>query len=129
MMRAALTDGVAKQSDAACPDVARDEHAAIAHVAAIVDGLSAGRRAQVEHPLARLGVNGERHELRRFVLHEETARRRACRSGLPLRRRAARPERAPCSRTRRRPQRAPSRTSSRVVRSRLARSVSGAGRC
>jgi hypothetical protein len=71
MTHTSLADGIAKQSDAACPDVARDEHTAIAHVAAHHHGLSAGRGTQVEHALTRLGVNGERHELRRFVLHEK----------------------------------------------------------
>ena len=62
---------VAKQRDAPCSDVARDQHTAVAHVAAHHDGLSAGCGAQIEHALAGLRVNGERHELRGFVLHEK----------------------------------------------------------
>ena len=126
MLAASLTNGVAKQGDTPCSHVARDEHAAVAHVAAHHDGLSAGCGAQVERALTGLGVDGERHELRRFVLHEKPIVARLAKR-VSLRRREARAERVRVSSHSIPSAASALRTSSRVARSRLTLSVRGAG--
>ena len=57
--------------------------ARVVHVRRHRGRLAAGRGAEIEHALAGPRADDQRHQLRRFVLHEERARPRGRRSGLP----------------------------------------------
>ena len=129
-----------QQIDAPIADVAGHQQAAAVHERGERRGLAAGRRAGVEHARQRPIAGQQRHQLRCLVLHHEPALLQARRRGAGgLRRRSApsgakrsgAPEFSASTSGRSERLTIAGETfasASRVVLSRLARSVTGAGR-
>ena len=127
-LRARRPHGPRQQLDPPAADVGGDDQARVAHRRRHRRRLAAGRRAGVEDALAGRGADESRHQLRRLVLDDEQRRcsPAASAADCPSRRsdasgaKRAGSTRTPCARS-------ASASASRVVRSGLARSVSGAG--